>query len=146
MEKRKLTTRSLSFLSGLLFGGLLFGVFILITGSKPSEPPAFTGNIPVATAKAYYHQYLSHPVRPDTLKALAIDLDQLGAMNSILSQNTHVTGFRIYYGLDNSQTKVGLAVGIDTYGHDIVTNIVQTTRSIDPCPPICDSQSQIMKN
>ena len=144
MEKKKLTLRSLPFLSGVISGGLLFGLFLLISGSKSPDPPVQTNSLSLSSAKIYFHQYLSkQPLHIDTLKGIAIDLDQLNAMKSILDLNPKVKGFRIYFGLDNVSNRIGIVVGIDNMGHDDLTNIMQTSRTYDPCPPICDSPSQI---
>ena len=145
MKKKNFTQRSIPFLTGTIFGGLVLGFFLLITGSRPPEPQSPANAIDLATAKSYYQKYMSAPIQVGALKGIAVDLDQLSAMNSIRAQNTGVKGFRIYWGLDNASNKVGLAVGIDNLGHDVTTNIIQTTRSYDPCPPICDAPSQIFQ-
>lgn len=148
MEKKKLTQRTLTFLTGTIFGGLFFGVFLLLSGSKPPESSAPASNISLANAKIYYHNYLSGtPVTVvGALKAIAVDLDELSAMN-MLSKNPNVKGFRVYCGVDNSNNKVGIVVGIDNTGHDIATDvpptIFQSSRTYDPCPQICDNTSPI---
>ena len=145
MEKKKITRRYLPFLTGTIFGGLMFGLILIISGSKPDpQPPASA--LDLATAKSFFQRYNALPLQIGALKGIAIDLDELSAMNSIRAQNAAVRGFRIYCGLDNSSNKVGLVVGFDNLGHDITTNIIQTTRSYDPCPPICDASSQIISN
>ena len=144
MEKKTLTNRYLPFLSGTLFGVLILGVFLMISGSRPPEPSAPSGSLSLSTAKSYFHQYLSgSPLRIDTLKGIGIDLDQLNAMKSIMAGNSRLKGCRIYFGLDNSSNRVGIIVGIDNQGHDDLTTISLTTRSYDPCPPICDATTAL---
>lgn len=155
MEKKKLTLRSLPFFTGVISGGLLFGLFLLISGSKPPDPqPPFT-TINTTIAKSYFQRYRHSPSRlqyplpnhaVDTLKGIAIDLDQLKAMNSLLNHNLTLQGFRIYSGLDEAFNRIGIVVGIDIMGHDDTTNIIQTSRIYEPCPPICDANSHIIKN
>ncbi len=143
MEKKKLTNRYLTFLTGTIFGGLLFGVFLLISGSKPPDSPAQPNSSPGISARIYYHKYLSNkPLSIDTLKAIAIDQNQLIAMNSI-HKNPKYIGYRIYSGLDNGANKISIVVGFDNLNHDDTTSILITSRTYDPCPPICDKTSPI---
>ena len=145
MEKKKLTHRCLTFLTGTIFGGLLFGVFLLISGSRPPDSSSPAGSLPLANARIYYQKYMAtKPPLIDISKGIPIDLDQLNAMNSILNQNSKVSGFRIYFGLDNAASKIGIVVGIDNLSNDITTNIIQSSRTYDPCPPICDTPSPII--
>jgi hypothetical protein len=152
MEKKKSIQRTLTFLTGTIFGGLLFGVFLLISGSKPPESSAPASNISLANAKSYYRNYLSGtPVTVvGAFKGFAVDLDAWSAMNMIMSQNSKVKGFRVYFGVDNSNNKIGIVVGIDNTGHDIATDapptIYLSSRTYDPCPPICDAPSPILQN
>lgn len=146
MENKKITQRRVTFLTGVLSGGLLFGLVLLITGSRAPDPQPPANAIDVTTAKSYYQKYMANPLQIEALSGIAIDMDQLSAINSIRTQVPTARGFRIYYGLDNSSNRIGIVVGIDNMGHDITTNIIQTTRNYDPCPPICDTPSPILQN
>jgi len=109
--KNNSTKMILLFLAGLIIGAAI--VWLCFGGCckkhcdhqcqvvKPRMMKMEPVKIDTIVAKNYFHNYLFSPVSVDTLKALAINLEQYHAMSLILNADSTVTGFRIFsmYGL-----------------------------------------------
>ena len=136
----------------VFFTGLVSGIAIISLMAFTSEPaaPAPGGGIsPLTSADAhtFVTNYLSAAVPfNQVIKGFTIDKSQLDAMNAISRENAALTGFRVYLGKDNSAKTVGIVVGIDDTGKDAIKNTIFSTesRSLSPCPPICDVSSPII--
>jgi tricorn protease-like protein len=76
-----------------------------------------------------------------------VDKAQLDAMNNLFKENPTLSGFRIYFGKDNDAKKVGIVIGVDASGKDMLKSTIFSTDSpvSSPCPPICDSSSPIIQ-
>jgi hypothetical protein len=147
METKIFTKRYLPFLSGTICGMMLLGIFLMITGSKPAEPlPPQTVSRDVA--RTDLNRFVNSPQRLllylsptdiQPLKGIPVDLDGMRAMEAIYANNNNVTGFKVYFGIDNNNRRVSIIVGLTDNTHADFANIMESTRSYDPCPTICDA-------
>lgn len=115
--------------------GVAVGMYICqYSGSTPAP----LDNIPAAQANTLYLNYVAHahPLN-DTLEAIMIDRDQYSAMHQLDEINHPPSGFRIYNGLRGTNDTIGIMVGVNEGGNDIINKIVLTTK-LHPCPTICD--------
>ena len=100
--------------------------------------PAPLVDITSAQANGYYLNYVTHAHSlNDTLEAIMIDRDQYSAMHQLDEINHPPSGFRIYNGLRGTSDTIGIIVGVNETGHDLINKIVLTTK-LHPCPTICD--------
>lgn len=140
MKKNRYFFPVLGFFGGMIAGIALIGLW--------SFTPAATGmvSISVTEAKTYLNNYLTDaaPVN-GVIKGFTIDKEQFDAMSAIAKGNAGISGFRVYMGKDNSSRKIGIVVGIDELGKEAVTGTIYGTdsKSLSPCPPICDVNSPI---
>jgi len=150
MKKWRFSFPVLTFLAGIFVGLSLFAILSFTRGAAhPTAPPPPT-SIDAATANQLFLNYIARATKlNDTIKGFDLNKDLLAAMNLILANNSTVSGFRIYIGTDASRNRVGIVVGFDASGKDITSGnnaIYQTDGSnLSPCPPICDSQSPIIR-
>lgn len=139
-----------------IFGSIsTISIMGLVSLANAPASPA-SGGQPVTISIAKAHELLSNylaTARPtrggeesDLIRSITIDETQLEAMNIIVKSNPSVSGFRIYFGLENTD-RLGLVVGVDNSGTDIVGNGIYRTNSfmLGLCPPICDQNSPIVK-
>ena len=137
---------ALGFLTGTVFG--ISVIVILSFTSGPGNPGSGITPISPADAHTYCKNYFSTTEAfNQVIKGFTLDRSQFEAMNSLVRENSTLTGFRVYFGKDSNSKKVGIVVGIDSNGKDAVNNTIYNTSSptLDPCPPICDVSSPIIK-
>ncbi|NVO18516.1 MAG: hypothetical protein HXX13_02385 [Bacteroidetes bacterium] len=144
---KNLTSRTtLIFISGLLVGASAIAL-LSFTGvvNTPSSTPAY-GKTSVQDAQASYRRYASKTsALNDLVKGFALNKEELNAMNSLITENPSLIGFRVYMGLDNSLAPIGIVVGIDNAGKDNLNSIYKTSGSSSgPCPTLCDQTSTII--
>lgn len=148
MKKVRLISVSLGFLSGMIFGVTI----LALTGfnsSPATTPPAGSVNpISLQNANIAFKKYLLSAVpftTKDTLFGFTVEKPQLEAMNNLVKENSSLITFRIYKGIDSNSKKIGIVVGVSSTGKDAVNNTIYATESkaLDPCPPLCDTQSPI---
>jgi hypothetical protein len=141
MKKHRYFFPVFGFLGGMVAGMALIGLWAF-------TPAAGTGMVAISVteAKTYLNNYLvdAAPVS-GVIKGFTIDKEQFDAMNAIAKENTGISGFRIYMGKDNASRKIGIVVGIDALGKEAVTGKIYGTdsKSLSPCPPMCDVNSPI---
>lgn len=145
MKSRKYFFPLMGFVAGVLAGLSIFGLFAF--ASAPAGP-AGSGIVAISKtqAQAYVSNYLSKALPTNAvIKGFTIDKQQVEAMNNIARENPALTGFRIYMGKDNNSAMVGIVVGVDNTGQESLTNTIYSTdsKTLSPCPPICDTQSPI---
>jgi hypothetical protein len=151
--KNNLPLMVLFFLVGLVIGGAIIWLCLGHEPKKHCEHHGCCITVPltkaepqlidVLTAKQYFQAYLSSPLKIDTLKAFAVNLEQYKAMGKIINADTTVKGFRIYLGaMEKRATPVMMVVGFGTPDH---TGMIYSTSSEDsgPCPILCDKDSPI---
>ena len=148
MKTNKYFLTVIGFLSGIVFTISFMGLFAFSSG--PGSPAPVGGNVPVsaAVANGYFKNYMASAVSVNqVIKGFTVDKNQLEAMNNIAKENTTLQGFRIYMGRDNNANPVSIVVGIDGKGLDAVNNTIYNTNSPgNPCPPVCDVASPIIKD
>jgi hypothetical protein len=154
--KNNSTKMILLFLAGLIIGAAI--VWLCFGGCckkhcdhqcqvvKPRMMKMEPVKIDTIVAKNYFHNYLFSPVSVDTLKALAINLEQYHAMSLILNADSTVTGFRIYMGATDSTNtnQIMMVVGFGTPDHSDAVYSTSKTGS-GTCPFICDGSSPITR-
>lgn len=131
----------LTFVSGMFAGALFLGILSFTPPNPPMEV------ITAANAHTYYLNYMGRALPyNNVIKGYVIDLEQYNAMAQLYKDNSQLAGFRIYNGIDNSSTNLGIVVGITSQGlDDVAGKIYKTTaRSVGPCPPVCDNSSPII--
>jgi hypothetical protein len=137
--------------SGFL-AGIVSGISIIVLFAFTNSPvPPGSGNSPISAAEANtcFKNYMATAASLNqVIKGFTVDKSQLDAMNSIISENAQLTGFRIYFGKDVGGQKSAIVVGVDSFGHDAVSNTIYHTSAPNnnPCPPVCDLNSAIIKN
>ncbi|MEI6683736.1 MAG: hypothetical protein WCO44_13955 [Bacteroidota bacterium] len=147
MKTRKYFPTALGFVTGTIFG---LSVFFLLSFTRvaPSPSPDSSSNaISAAVAHSYFNNYMSGAVAASgVIKGFAIDKSQVDAINSLSTETPGLTAFRIYFGKDNNGGKIGIVVGVDNLGNDLVKNSIYGTpaQKFSPCPPICDVSSPII--
>jgi len=146
--KSKISYHNVSgFAAGLILG-IIVTAMVAFT-NNPAGPASGTTPVSLTTANTYIKNYMNGAtVYNQVMKGYAIDRSQLDAMNSILSENAALTGFRMYKAKDNNGQKIIVVVGVTSTGKDAVGNTMYTTQSVinDPCPPVCDMSSTIIQN
>jgi hypothetical protein len=131
----------LTFMSGMFAGALLLGI---LSFSSPNPPMDI---ITAADAHAYYLNYMGRALPyNNVIKGYVIDIEQYNAMGQIIKDNPQLAGFRIYNGIDNNSTNLGIVVGVTSQGLDYISGKIYKTvaRSVGPCPPVCDNSSPII--
>jgi hypothetical protein len=125
----------LTFLAGLLTGGILLAILAF---ASPAPPPA---EITPAQARTYFSRYFQNPDNVTGMRGYAIDLGQFNAMQQILLNDPTVKGFRVYKGIDDAQVRIGMVIGIDANGSESAQDKIYKSNStyLGPCPTICDS-------
>ena len=148
MKTNKYFLTVIGFFSGIVVTISFMGLFAFSSG--PGSPAPGGGNVPVsvAVANGYFKNYMASAVSVNqVIKGFTVDKNQLEAMNNIAKENTTLRGFRIYMGRDNNANPVSIVVGIDGKGLDAVNNTIYNTNSPgNPCPPVCDVASPIIKD
>jgi hypothetical protein len=137
------------FLIGIVMGISIFGLLSFTNGTSVFGFGDTVSTISASEANAYVKNYqLSVESSSNVIKGFTIDKTQLEAMNLIASENASLSGFRIYYGKDNLSKQVGIVVGVDNQGKDAVNLSIYSTSAAlsNPCPPVCDSESAILRD
>jgi hypothetical protein len=148
MKTNKYFLTAIGFFSGMILTISFMGLFAFSSGPGSSAPGG--GNVPVSAtvANGYFKNYMAGAVSfNQVIKGFTVDKNQLEAMNTIAKENTTLQSFRIYMGKDNKTAPVSIVVGIDSRGMDAVNNTIYSTNSPgNPCPPVCDVASPIIKD
>jgi len=135
----------LSFLTGMLFGGILITSYAFISESAPPQDENYQA-VTLNDAATLTSQYSknAHPLN-EVFKGFAVNLDQLAAMNKIYQQNQVISGFRLYSGETRSGDKKSIIVGISANGKDETSGAIYSApvRDSGPCPTVCDSYSPL---
>jgi hypothetical protein len=153
MDNKKVFSWIGIFLVGVIVGGLI--IYLVCCncnvcckqsckndGGKNGKGPVHA-TISVDTAKAYFKCYMKHPRSIDTLVAFSVSKEQLEVMALLSENDAAVKSFRIYMGVFGDPEPVNMVVGVDAEGDDITDNIYKTAPS-DPCPDLCDKESDIV--
>ena len=146
MKNKPLAFASITFISGIILG--IFAMSLLAftpTSSVPGPLPAVS-KITTTQARSWFLSYYNtaQPINA-VLKGITINKEQLQALNQLSNENTGLSGFRIYMGLDETNAKVGIVVGVNSSGNDVSTSIYRSNGvNLSPCPPICDASSPII--
>ena len=148
MKKNNLFLTAIGFLSGIVLTISVMG--LLAFSSEPVPPGSGTGIIPItaAVANTYFKNYMAGATSVNqVIKGFTLDKKQLEAMNNIARENPALPGFRIYMGRNNSAQQISIVVGVSSDGRDATTNTIYYTDSqTNPCPPVCDAISPIIKD
>lgn len=70
-------------------------------------------------------------------------------MGELLSKENKLGGIKVYYGVDDKGNNIGIVLGINEEGKDVIKEgDIQSigTLHLGPCPPVCDASSPISKN
>lgn len=155
--KNNTTKMILLFLAGLIIGGAIVWLCFCCCCNKhcnhqgqivkPRGMEHDPVKIDTIVANNYFHNYMFSPVSVDTLKALAINLEQYYAMSMILDADTTVTGFRIYMGAtDTTKTADPITMVVGFGSPDHRDGIYSTSKAgSGTCPFICDGSSPITR-
>jgi hypothetical protein len=149
MKTNKFVLTAIGFLTGIVLGISAMGLFAFAKGPVSSGTGTGVTSITAAQANSYFKNYISGAQSYNqVIKGFMVDRNQLNAMNNLVTENSGLTGFRIYMGIDNNSRKIGIVVGIDSNGKDAVNNTIYNTDSPNnnPCPPLCDSNSPVILN
>ncbi|MEE4259088.1 MAG: hypothetical protein V2I62_04960 [Bacteroidales bacterium] len=135
----------LSFLTGVLFSGILITSYAFINESALPQDAIYqsvTLNDAVALTKEYAKN--AQPL-DKVFKGFAVNLDQFAAMNKIYQQNQNVSGFRLYSGETRGGDKKSIIVGISASGKDETSGTIYSAPVFDsgPCPTVCDTHSPL---
>jgi hypothetical protein len=147
MKTNKYLFTAVTFFTGMVVGVSIIGLFAFTVAPAASSPGGGLVAISAAQAHAYSLKFRSTAAPLNqVVKGFTIDKAQLEAMNSLVRENTALSGFRIYMGMDDNSKKLGIVVGIDNMGRDAVANTIYNTdaQNVGPCPPICDVSSPIV--
>lgn len=136
------------FAAGLVAGLIGVSLFSFIPGNSGNQGENVT-NITVEDARSFFTNYMSSasPLN-EVMKGVAIDENQLDAMNRIKNENPLISSFRIYFGKDNAGNNVGMVVGVSASGSDLTQGTIYSTPAwnFNTCPVVCDAASQITSN
>jgi len=149
MKTNKFFLTAIGFLTGIVLSISAMGLLAFVKGPVSSGAGPGISSITAVQANGYFKNYLSGAKSYNqVIKGFMVDRNQLNAMNNLVTENSDLTGFRIYMGIDNNSRKIGIVVGIDSYGKDAVNNTIYNTDSPNnnPCPPLCDSNSPVIQN
>ena len=90
---------------------------------------------------SYYNQAQPYSGIP---KGVTIDINQYNAMKTAVESNADLSGFVIYYGINNQQNYVSMVVPLNESGSEMTGSIYSTERDIMGfCPMACDRTSAI---
>jgi hypothetical protein len=147
MKTNKFFFIALVFITGMVAGISTIGLMAFT--SAPAAPAPGGAIVPISSAVAntYFKNYMSGATPfNQVIKGFMVDKAQLDAMNNLFKENPTLSGFRIYFGKDSDAKKVGIVIGVDASGKDMLKNTIFSTDSpiSSPCPPICDSSSPII--
>jgi hypothetical protein len=148
MKKDQFTIMTLTFISGIVLGVSAIGLFSF---SNPVHPPALlpdVSKISVSEANTLFKNYYQSATPTTTVfKGFALNREELTALNNLLTENSSLSGFRIYMGKDVTSASVGIVVGVNSSGKDVTASIYQSVAvGSGPCPTICDVNSAITVN
>jgi hypothetical protein len=148
MKKNQITLMALTFISGIVLGVSAIGLFSFTNAENPSAPAAVVTKINVTEANTLFKNYYqSTAPTTNIFKGFALTKEELTALNSLLTENSSLVGFRIYMGKSVTLSTVGIVVGVNSAGKDVTTSIYQSPAvGSGPCPTICDSSSPITTN
>ena len=109
--------------------------------------PQAVSKIGVTEANSLFRGYYSGATTFNgVLKGFTLTKDHLDALNALAKENTSLTTFRVYMGLEPAGGNVGIVVGVNSAGQDITSSIYKAAGKNSPCPPICDGASSITTN
>jgi len=135
----------LSFLTGILFSGILFTSYAFINESAPPQDMNYQA-VSLENAVALTKEY-SKNAQPlnKVFKGFSVNLDQLAAMNKIYQQNQNVSGFRLYSGETRGGDKESIIIGVNANGKDETSGVIYRSPVFDsgPCPTVCDTHSPL---
>jgi hypothetical protein len=148
MKKNQFTIMTLTFISGIVLGVSAIGLFSF---SNPVHPPALlptVSKISISEANTLFKSYYQSATPTNSVfKGFALNREELSALNNLLTENSSLSGFRIYMGTDAASASVGIVVGVNSSGKDVTTSIYQSVAvGSGPCPTICDVNSAITAN
>jgi hypothetical protein len=141
MEKKKFWSPLTGGVLGLIIGvGITLGI-VHVFGSALSISSPCPPTLTEKQVSAYMGSFLSTTVPYNNiLKGGTVDLQQYNAMTCLLSHNSQLAGFRIYYGTDNTGAAITMLVGVDKKNTDDRTLFYNVGPGLSgPCPPICDT-------
>jgi hypothetical protein len=148
MKKNPLFVVIVSVVSGMILGATAIS-WLSFINVAPS-PAAVSGAIKISVqdAQQYTRKYLERTAPTNqVIRGFSVNKEQLDALNRLAAENPSLTGFRIYLGMDNSFSSLGMVIGVDNSGKDYTTSIYRTSAGASgPCPPICDQSSSILSN
>lgn len=153
MKKNNYFTLILTFLAGLILGGLI----IWIVPHPGPCPPTLKFETPqvisTSDANTAFNKYFNqaNPLN-DKLKGLLITKVDLDSINNIVKTNSGFAAYRIYFGIDNNANNIGIVVGVANAGVNIPgTDAVNSKiyrfplHLTGPCPEACDNASDITR-
>lgn len=148
MKKNTITLMSVTFLTGILFGMAVIGLYSFSGSVAIPNPSEGISRINTDEAKALFRNYFSTAAPSnEVVKGFGINREQLAALNALANENPELSSFRIYMGYDNSAGNVSIIVGVNGSGAD-QTNSIYRSYAVGsgPCPTICDGKSAIIGN
>jgi len=148
MKKNQLTLMAVTFISGIILGVSVLGLYSFTSKNNVVIPMSKEKKIELKEAKTFFKNYYKNAVTPkEALKGFAINTEQLAAFIELMNENPNLTGFRIYFGNDETEGDVSLVVGVNNSGLDETNTIYKVAaRSTGPCPTICDESSGVIAN
>lgn len=148
MKRNQITLMTVTFISGLILGISVIGLFAFTNISQVPAPLAGVNKISEQDAKVLFRNYFTTATPMNVpVKGFAISKEQLSALNMLANENPGLTAFRIYLGKDNSAGNVGILVGVNGSGMDVTNTIYRAVAGQSgPCPTICDAASTITSN
>ena len=146
MKSKRITVMILTFVSGLVIGCVLIGMFWFTSGCSAAGGLATPEPISLPAAKALYQSYLAgKPFMVNgALKSFMVDKQQYEAMKMIADKDPNITGFRLYFGKDTKGDYI-VVIGVGNNGevYSSTTMFSTIVGKGSPCPPICDQNSQM---
>jgi hypothetical protein len=143
MKKNSFTLSAITFITGILLGASAIGFFSFTNPGNPGAGGTGVGKVNQQQAEQLLQAYAANaqPIN-SVIKGFVVNRDQLGALNLLAKENESLNAFRIYMGTDASGNRVGVILGVDNQGNDIMGgSIYVAAGGASPCPPVCDANS-----
>jgi len=146
MKMTKFTFAALTFVSGIVLGISVMGLFSFTSPNPATAALQGVSKIGVPEAYTLFHGYYDNASSTNqVVKGFSISKEQLSAINYLSNENPSLSSFRVYMGFDETIGNVGIVVGVNSTGQDVTNSIYKAPGGAALCPTICDVASGITR-